>query len=290
MRTRWLEIVAMVGWASLLIVGCVPGPEATPTAAPTAPPPTSAPTPTPTFQVTGPVTFTIVFDNYAHDPALETEWGFSCLVETEQTTLLFDTGANGEMLLRNMVALNRDPKKVETVVLSHIHDDHTRGLEALLGTGLRPRLYIPAAFPTSFKNGVQSRVELVNVSKPMEIVPGIWTTGSLTGGGTVEQALAVQTMEGWVVVTGCAHPGVVRMVQRAKEATGGEIVLVMGGFHLGSVSQSQAARIITQLRDLGVKRVAPSHCTGDQQREWFHAAFGEDYYASGVGWVLVMGP
>ncbi|MBU0496106.1 MAG: MBL fold metallo-hydrolase [Chloroflexi bacterium] len=283
---RWLWIAGLM---VLAMAACVSPAAPTPTVPPTTTPaPTSMPSPTP-FQVTSPVTFTVVFDNYAHDPALETEWGFSCLIETGQTTVLFDTGANGEMLLRNMAALAKDPARIDIVVLSHAHDDHTNGLAALLGTGLRSRLYLPTSFSSSFKAWLPAQVEPVTVKAPVEIVPGIWTTGSVTG-NTIEQALVVQTTEGWVVVTGCAHPGVVRMVEHAKEATGGEIALVMGGFHLGNASQSQVARIITQLRDLGVKKVAPSHCTGDQQREWFRAAFGEDYYPGGVGWMLVMGP
>ena len=67
-----------------------------------------------------------------------------------------------------------------------------------------------------------------------------------------------------VVVTGCAHPGIVEMVRRAKESAGGEVALVMGGFHLGSASRRQVERIIADFRALGVRQVAPCHCTGDR--------------------------
>jgi 7,8-dihydropterin-6-yl-methyl-4-(beta-D-ribofuranosyl)aminobenzene 5'-phosphate synthase len=96
--------------------------------------------------------------------------------------------------------------------------------------------------------------------------------------------LAVETDEGLVVVTGCAHPGIVDMVHCAKEVADGEVILVMGGFHLGGASQGRIERIIGDLRGLGVKRVAPCHCTGDKARQAFVDAFGDDAVLAGVGW------
>jgi 7,8-dihydropterin-6-yl-methyl-4-(beta-D-ribofuranosyl)aminobenzene 5'-phosphate synthase len=242
----------------------------------------------------GAVTFTVVFDNYKYDPALEAEWGFACLVETEKATVLFDTGADGQMLLRNMSKLGKDLKKIDAVALSHIHGDHTGGLLTLLDTGIRPPVYVPAAFPTTFKDAVRARTDVVEVTEPVEVLSGIHSTGYLTWGSgmnaIVEQALVVQTEEGWVVITGCAHPLVVKMVQRAKESTGGEIALVMGGFHLVNSSTGRIETIIKDLRELGVKKAAPSHCSGDKARKLFAEAFGENYIQSGVGRVIVIGP
>jgi 7,8-dihydropterin-6-yl-methyl-4-(beta-D-ribofuranosyl)aminobenzene 5'-phosphate synthase len=229
------------------------------------------------------VTFTIVYDNNAYDAGLRTSWGFSCWVETGETTILFDTGGEGPTLMHNLRALGLDPQRIDVVVLSHAHGDHTGGLGALLDGGVQATVYAPTSFPESFKTDVGVRTGLVEVAEAMPIAPGITTTGEV-GSTTVEQALAVETQEGLVVVTGCAHPGVVQMVRRAKEAADGEVALVMGGFHLGGASLSQIERIMTDLRDLGVKRVAPCHCTGDKARHAFVDAFGEDAVLAGVGW------
>jgi len=246
------------------------------------------------------VTFTIAYDNNAYDPALRTAWGFSCLVETGEATVLFDTGGDSPTLLDNMTKLGIDPQAIDVVVLSHIHGDHTGGLTGLLDTGVRPTVYVPAAFPASFKNGVHTRTDLVEVTGPVEILPGVHTTGEV-GSGIIEQALAVETGDGLVVVTGCAHPGVVEMVRRAREAVegktpprfggagGGNVALVMGGFHLGSTSRGQIERIIADLGQLGVQRVAPCHCTGDQARQMFADAFGADCLLAGVGQVITIG-
>jgi 7,8-dihydropterin-6-yl-methyl-4-(beta-D-ribofuranosyl)aminobenzene 5'-phosphate synthase len=234
------------------------------------------------------VTFTIVYDNNGYDPELQTAWGFACLVETGEATVLFDTGGDGPTLLNNMSRLGIAPLTIEAVVLSHIHGDHVGGLTGLLDAGARPTVYVPAVFPASFKNSVLVRTDLVEVTGPMEIRPGLHTTGEV-GSAIVEQALAVETEDGLVVVTGCAHPGVVEMVDRAIEVFGGDVLLVMGGFHLGSATQGQIEGVIDGFRHLGVQTVAPCHCTGDRARQLLAESFGSDYVVAGVGRVITIG-
>ncbi len=229
------------------------------------------------------VTLTIVYDNNPYDPALRTFWGFSCWVETDESTVLFDTGGDGSVLMHNLNVLDLDPQEIDVVVLSHAHGDHTGGLDALLSAGVRPVVYAPVSFPESFKRDVRARTALLEITKPMTVAPGVHTTGEVKSNVT-EQALAVETDEGLVVVTGCAHPGVADMVRRAKEATGGEVALLMGGFHLDGASPGKVERVIAELRSLGVRRVAPCHCTGHEARELLIAAFGECGFPAGVGW------
>ena len=235
----------------------------------------------------GTVSFTVVYDNNPHDPRLRTAWGFACLVRCEAQTVLFDTGGDGSILLQNLASLALDYREIDAVVLSHAHSDHTGGLGALLdafpAAAARPTVYVPAAFPGSFKRGVRSRTRLVEVTGPREIAGGIHTTGEV-GAGLVEQALVVETREGTVVVTGCAHPGVVEMVRRAREQLEGPVAWVVGGFHLGGAPEARIAGIIQELRGLGVRKVAPCHCTGDRAREMFAAAFADAYAAAGAGW------
>jgi len=231
------------------------------------------------------VTFTVVYDNNRWDPDLTTAWGFACLVESGKDMVLFDTGGDGSMLLGNMARLGIDPQTIDVVVLSHIHDDHTGGLESLLDAGARPTVFIPASFPISFREGVGDRTEVVEVEGPTEILPGVRSSGQV-GARIVEQALAVRTAEGWVVVTGCAHPGVVDMVCRIMESTGDEVTLVLGGFHLGSASRQQIEGVIAQLQQLGVERVAPCHCTGDLARDMFGDTFGSRCALPGAGWSI----
>lgn len=231
------------------------------------------------------MTLTVIYDNYRFDERLQTSWGFACLVTSGASTVLFDTGGDGAMLEENMAILGVDPLRLDAVVLSHIHADHTGGLAALLATGARPVVFVPAVFPDSFKDGVRALTRLVEVAGPTQIAPGIHSSGSL-GDAIVEQALVVDGPHGLVVVTGCAHPGIVEMVRHCRERFGGPVAWVIGGFHLGGASESQICRIIEELHRLGVQRVAPSHCSGDTARMLFERAFGPAYAPAGAGWSM----
>lgn len=236
-----------------------------------------------------PVTITVVFDNNTNLPGLQTAWGFGCVVQHGEHTLLFDIGADGRMLLANMAALGFAPRDLDTIVLSHAHTDHTGGLEAVLQHNPNVKVYLPEAFPDNFKKRVQAHgAQVIAVTGPIEIVPGVWSTGQM-GAAIVEQALVVRTNSGLTVITGCAHPGIVAMVRRAQEVGQTEIALVLGGFHLSAESSATLQSIAADLHALGVKRIAPCHCTGDRAKTLLATAFGDRYYGCGAGLVLPEG-
>ncbi|MGB2896845.1 MAG: MBL fold metallo-hydrolase [Anaerolineales bacterium] len=261
------------------------------------PPPTASPLPTislPTITVQpteipgASVRLTIIYDNTTEDPRLAVEWGFSALVEYKGHTVLFDTGLDGPSLMGNMEVLGVNPELIEVVVLSHEHGDHTGGLQDLLATGIQPELYIPTAMAGMVTQEQREKYTVIEVSDPIEILPGMFSTGELIG-SVPEQGLVVETSEGIVVITGCAHPGIVRMVQKASEIVDGEIALVIGGFHLGGASVSQIDTIIANFRSMGVKQVTPTHCTGEKQIAQIAEAYGVEYIPGGAGAVIVIG-
>jgi 7,8-dihydropterin-6-yl-methyl-4-(beta-D-ribofuranosyl)aminobenzene 5'-phosphate synthase len=269
-----------------------PAPTATPT---TVPSPTPTPEPTPTEVAEKPrpepvegLTITIVYDNNEYDERLKTAGGFSCLVERGDLTLLFDTGGDVPTLLSNMEVLELDPRDIDIIVLSHIHGDHVGGLTGILGVNQDTAVYLPRSFPASFKEQVKPHARVVEVHEPMEIAEGIYTTGEL-GAGIIEQSLVLVTGRGLVVITGCAHPGLVNIVAKAKEITGEEVYLVMGGFHLGGASQAAIEGIVEDFRELGVQKVAPCHCSGDLARSIFEREYGEDFIRVGIGSRLEIG-
>jgi len=270
--TRMLISTVTPTGTSLPTVTSTPIPEPTSTA---------TPEPTPT-QAAGGVTITILYDNNEYDERLETAWGFSCLVQRGDLTLLFDTGGDGPTLLSNMATLELDPADIDIVLLSHIHGDHVGGLGGILAVNKETTVYLPRSFPTDLKEQIGASARVVEVHEPMEISEGIHTTGEM-GREILEQSLVVETAQGLVVITGCAHPGVVNIVAKAKEITGGEVYLVMGGFHLGGASQATIEDIIEEFQRLGVQRVAPCHCSGDLARSAFERAYGENFILVGVG-------
>jgi metal-dependent hydrolase (beta-lactamase superfamily II) len=266
-------------------------PTTEPTATPQAPEPTLAGTSAPPLaasEAPGQVQLTIVYDNTAVEPDLAAEWGFAAWIEYGDHTVLFDTGPDGSSLLGNMAKLGLDSKEIDVVVLSHIHGDHTGGLLALLDTGAQPVVYVPATFDRSFKRLVSARTELVEVDEPVEILPGLHSTGEL-GTMVVEQSLAIETSLGTVVVTGCAHPGILNIVGAAQSLVDDEIALVLGGFHLGNARTATLDRIVEGFRDYGVKQVSPTHCTGEAAIARFAEEYGEDYIPGGAGRVYRVG-
>jgi len=228
----------------------------------------------------------VVFNNVPYKAGLETGWGFSCLIEGLDKTVLFDTGGNGHILLSNMQQLGLDARAVDAVVLSHIHDDHTGGLGTFLAHNSDVTVYMPESFPTSFLQEVKHYgATIETVSSPRLLMDSVYSTGEM-GWAVKEQALIVDTREGLIVMTGCAHPDVSEMAERAKTYRGKNIYLLMGGFHLRSKSDAEIRVIIRHLKALGVKKVAPGHCTGDNAIRMFRDEWADDFIEGGLGAVI----
>ncbi len=229
---------------------------------------------------------TILYDNNPYDYRLKSSWGFSCLIELEEKTVLFDTGGDGEILPYNMRVLNKDPKIIDMIILSHIHGDHTGGLWSLLREKPTMKVYIPESFPQEFEQRVKKYgAEVVKVDAPLEIDRGIYSTGEM-GHSIREQSLIVSTPQGMVILTGCAHPGIVEVIKKAKTTTGRDVYLVLGGFHLSSRSAKEIRDLIHTFREMNIQKVAPCHCTGDRAMAMFKGEYGENYIKTGVGRII----
>ncbi len=232
------------------------------------------------------ITITILYDNYPHEQGLKTDWGFSCIIKGTEKTILFDTGTRSDILFHNIKSLNVNLKNVELVPLSHNHGDHTGGLFAFLEENNKVTVYVPVSFPDSFKQRVKdSGAKIVSLDEPVEICNKVHLTGEMVGPAN-EQALIIDTSKGLVVITGCAHPGIVDMVKRAKEMIKKDVYLVLGGFHLVSKSEAEVKEIIREFKELGVQKVGATHCTGDLAIGLFKKAYEENFVQLGVGRVI----
>lgn len=238
------------------------------------------------------IVVTVVYDNYSLDDRLETAWGFACVIEGLDERILFDTGNPGELLLANMAKAGFQPKQIECVVLSHYHSDHAGGLADFLKANSRVKVFLPKAFPEEFRQKVaESGARVVETEGPSQVCNGAWTTGVLiwrVGERNYhEQGLYLETPAGLVLITGCAHPGIVRMADAARSHAEAPVYTVLGGFHLGRASDDQLDAVIVGLRKTGVQQAAPSHCSGDKTRQRMQEAFGDGYLRSGAGARLV---
>jgi len=225
----------------------------------------------------------IIYDNVEPRDGFEAQWGFSCVVTGCGRTILFDTGGRGDVLMRNLSAAGISPSDIDIVIISHEHWDHTGGLGAFLAENREVTVYIPSSFSSDIKKRTAEGCSgLSEVSDPVEIIPGVYSTGDMTG-PVREQSLAVRTDGGTVVITGCAHPGVDWIVERAGEVTGGPVLCVMGGFHLGGAGEARLGEIAEAFDKSGIKYCGASHCTGDESMAYFAARYGERYIRLGAG-------
>ncbi len=229
---------------------------------------------------------TILYDNYVHAAGTQADWGFACLIEGTEKTILFDTGTQPAIFQHNLETLKIDVHKVDQVVISHEHGDHTGGLWSFLEKKKNVPVYVPASFSQDFEERVRANgSRTIRVTEPVEICRDVWLTGEIKG-PVNEQAILLDTSQGLVLITGCAHPGVVNMIDRARREMNKDVYFVFGGFHLMNKSKKDIQSIIDRFGQIGVRKCGATHCTGEQQMEWFRQAYGDDYVGLGTGRII----
>ena len=205
----------------------------------------------------------IIYDNTAFKKDLQADWGFSALVEAKERKILFDTGANGRILLSNMEKLKIDPKRIEDVFISHLHGDHTGGLSSFLRLNNRVKLWIPSYFSEA-----KNAREFTEMKKPTKLYEGIYSTGELEG---IEQSLCVETEKGIVIIAGCSHPKMEHILETASQF--GKVYGIIGGLH-GTKPGS--------LKDLEL--ICSTHCT--QYKSEIKSLYPKKYVEGGAGKII----
>jgi len=268
---------------------------------------------------------TILYDAFGTDAAMKKDWGFSALVEVAGKRILFDTGNDRDIFAANVRAKGIDLSNLDFVVLSHRHSDHMAGLSYVLSVNPKVKIYAPregfgifgSSLPSSFYRKDESlppqmryydgkppevmkfgaawqRANFELIDKTTEIAPGITLLALLSDvPGTrelKELSLAVNTSDGVVLVVGCSHPGIEKIVEAAT-AINPKIRLIAGGFHLVAATDEVIAKAVTTLKDtFKVENIAPGHCTGEPTFAALKRAYGDRYLYAGVGTSLPLGP
>jgi 7,8-dihydropterin-6-yl-methyl-4-(beta-D-ribofuranosyl)aminobenzene 5'-phosphate synthase len=156
-------------------------------------------------------------------------------------------------------------------------------LDALLSKNSRIEVWLPDFFSSNLKNSVRNRgASVQEVTGFQKICSAAYTTGNVHG-WIKEQSLILETEKGLVVITGCAHPRIVRIIAAVKELTKKNIYMIFGGFHLGAYNEKEIKEIIGYFRDAGVEKTGPCHCTGDDALRLFAEEYKDDYIEIGVG-------
>jgi len=236
-----------------------------------------------------PATLTVLYDNYPFADGCATGWGFSALIDGVGPTILFDSGEKEDVFRKNVDALKVDLSKIGLVFISHDHDDHTGGLAPVLRKKPGIPVYVAASASAEFQASVGKQGgRVVTVKEAQAIAPGVLSTGDL-GSAIHEQALVLDTPRGLIVMTGCAHPGIVSIVEKAAVVGKKSVWMVLGGFHLYQTAPADVGKVIARFKELGVQRVGATHCTGDAAIAMFKKAFGQNFVELGVGRKIDLG-
>jgi 7,8-dihydropterin-6-yl-methyl-4-(beta-D-ribofuranosyl)aminobenzene 5'-phosphate synthase len=264
---------------------------------------------------------TILYDAFGKPSAMTRDWGYSALVEYGGKRILFDTGNNPRIFAENVKAAGVNLKALDAVIISHRHLDHTAGLNHLLGVNPGVKIYAPREAFGPFGSSIPSKFyrrqdslpqemryfdghpeeeftsgsawpsgKFVTVDSTIEISPGVHLISlisDVTGTRELrELSLAIDTPKGMIVVAGCSHPGIEKIVARAAKIDQA-VHTVFGGFHLPAASDEDVARIAAALYDTHkVQRIAPGHCTGEPAFYHFKKVWKERYTYAGVGSVI----
>ena len=238
---------------------------------------------TPVNGIDKPVTIKVIYDNYLKVDGLKSDWGYSILIEDLEKGILFDAGTNPDIFEFNFKKMNLDPLKVDLIVFSHEHGDHTAGISAFIKMKKDIPVIIPHSFSSAFKARMtETGLEPLLVKDPAKICSNLYSTGEFSG-PIPEQALVLNTRKGLVVMTGCSHPGIIEMLKEIKSTFNKDIYMVFGGFHLLQKSEQEMNSIISEMKTLGVVKCGATHCTGDMQINMFKESFGKNYVELGVG-------
>jgi 7,8-dihydropterin-6-yl-methyl-4-(beta-D-ribofuranosyl)aminobenzene 5'-phosphate synthase len=269
---------------------------------------------------------TVLYDAFGNTTSMTKDWGFAALVEFGGKRILFDTGNNAEIFAQNVQAKGVDLKQLDFAVVSHRHGDHTSGLNHLLKVNPKVKIYAPqenfgvfgAASPGTFYRRNNSlptdmryfdgkppdtlrfgtpwpEADFAWITKTTEVAPGFYLI-LLNGTWGVdlevkEISLAIDTPDGIVLIVGCSHPTVEKIVEAAKNAINKPIHLVLGGTHLLPAKDDQITSIALSLRDTwDVRYIAPVHCTGEPAFAILKETFGERYIYAGLGTTVLLGP
>jgi 7,8-dihydropterin-6-yl-methyl-4-(beta-D-ribofuranosyl)aminobenzene 5'-phosphate synthase len=266
---------------------------------------------------------TILYDAFGNRPGLTRDWGFAALVDYGGKHILFDTGNNAEIFAHNVRALGVNLRRLDFVVVSHRHGDHTAGLNYVLRVNPRVKIYAPregfgvfgAALPGTFYRRDSTLPDSMRyfaatppaelrfgtpwpeanftwVDSLTEVAPGVAIVSTVSKTpGTLELrelSLAIRTPRGLVVLVGCSHPGIETILEAARP-WGDHVRAIFGGLHLVTSPDSAIVRITTALHDQWrIDQIAPGHCTGEPAFAALKRAFGTGYLYVGLGTVTAI--
>lgn len=223
------------------------------------------------------------------------EWGFSALIEFKKTTILFDTGYSN-VYLHNAKLLEKDLEVVDFVVLSHYHDDHSRGLQFHNFKTRKKIIFHPKILdklPKSLAKKIKTDFEVILSEEPLEFFKDVFYLGEIPRKNNFEKgaygkdeilddsALAIKSKKGVTIISGCSHSGICNICEYAKKITGQKLYAVLGGFHLFKSNVKAIRGTINYFKKEKPEFILPMHCVDFPTMVKFYNALQCKKFSSG---------
>ena len=273
-----------------------------------------------------PARVTILYDAFGKPSNLKRGWGYSALVEYGGKRVLFDTGGEVNDFASNVKTLGVDLTRLDFVVLSHRHVDHTSGLNYVLSINPGVKIYTPGdpAIFSALTTGplmtlIQRKVDSVpeelryfdgqpparmasgtpwpgaqfsRITELTEVLPGFFlfsTQSDVIGTKEMNEiSMAIKTPKGIVVIVGCSHPGIEKILGTAAKLDS-RIHAVFGGFHLVDIPDAEVTRMALSFKGKWkIERMAPGHCTGQFAFAEFIRVYGSNFDHAGLGSIIAL--
>mgnify|MGYP000465734688 CR=1 FL=1 len=230
------------------------------------------------------LSISIVVDNVAKKSMLKSTWGFSTFIEHDNLRGFFDVGPSISILEKNANLLNIDlSSPIDFVFISHMHGDHVGALLDFVKKYKPKSLYLPDDVSEKALRKYSSLVDYVRVvQEPTQLTSSLFSTGTLRY-SVPEESLLIKEGHVTLMIVGCSHPKVERIVSFARGTFGTTIDLVIGGFHISGFENG--VRTGRALKELSVEYAIPCHCTGTQAKEGLYTVYRKRIIC-GVGLTL----
>jgi len=247
------------------------------------------------------VKITILVENTTPAPGFIGEYGFAALVTVDERKFLFDTGS-ADAIFNNASAKGIDLAEINDLIISHGHFDHTGAVIPFLHMGNKKKVYAHSQiFKKRYVVQKEEQKEIgvsfssqeirlngsefITTDNFTEIHPGVFVTGEIPRVNNYEDAggnfwvedgeklaadkiiddmsMVINHPEGLIIISGCAHAGIINTISYARQKTGqNKILAFIGGTHLINASEERIAKTVAALKELDVQKIIPCHCTG----------------------------
>lgn len=247
------------------------------------------------------VSVTILVENTTPMTGFYGEYGFAALVVVDDKKFLFDTGS-ADAVLKNAAAGGIDLSQIDDLIISHGHFDHTGAVIPFLKTGPHKRMYGHSNMFTpryvvlgEYKRGIgisftkeeisSHGAEFISTDDFTEIHPGVFVTGEIPRSNDYEDvggsfyvyegdqlipdmladdmSMVINHPDGLIIISGCAHSGIINTIKYAQQKTGQSKVLAfIGGTHLSGASEDRMTWTLATLKEFHIDRIIACHCTG----------------------------